>query len=201
MNVSDNIYVETNVPLFEAIYGKGLISLGGLEAIDDMFLDVALTGKTILDIGSGIGGMAYHLAAQYDCQVIGLEIHPWMAEYATNHAPSSIKNKLEFISYTPDGEIPIGAQSIDICCSKGVLTNVKGKLKLFQECYRILQHSGQIVFIDWLVPESAGPKYDRLRMGDMSFKETKSSYIQQFCTRQDSKMFNILIKAKNIWNM
>ncbi len=62
--MSDDIYIEVNVPIFEAIYGKGLISLGGFEAIDNMFLNIDLKNKTILDVGSGLGGMAYHLAEQ-----------------------------------------------------------------------------------------------------------------------------------------
>lgn len=178
--MSNDIYVEENVPLFEAIYGSGLISLGGFEAINKMFSSSNLQDKQILDVGSGIGGMAYYLAEQYHCKVIGLEIHQWMAKYATAHAPKNIKDKLEFISYPPDGPIPVSDERIDICCSKGVLTNVEKKLELFQELYRTLKNKGQIVFIDWLVPESTGPKYDRLRLGDMSFKETQSSYTQIF---------------------
>ncbi len=174
--MSNDTYTEENVPLFEAIYGKGLISLGGFEAIDNMFHDVDLHAKTILDIGSGIGGMVYHLCQKYHCKAIGLEIRQWMAEYATKHAPHDLKNYLTFISYNPDGAIPLSDHSIDVCCSKGVLTNVEDKLKLFKECHRVLQDNGLMVLIDWLVPASLGPKYERLRLGDMSFKETESGY-------------------------
>lgn len=176
--MSDDSYVKKNVPLFEAIYGKGLISLGGYQAVDQMFFGLGLKDKQILDVGSGIGGMAYYLVEQYDCQVIGLEIRPWMADYAMTYAPQNIKNKLMFITYNPDGTIPISTQSIDLCYSKGVLTNVEKKLELFQEIHRILKNKGQIVFIDWLVPDATGPKYECLRLGDMSFKETQSSYTQ-----------------------
>jgi phosphoethanolamine N-methyltransferase len=176
--MSNDTYVEENVPLFEAIYGTGLLSLGGFDAINKMFANSYLKDKQILDVGSGIGGMAYYLAEQYHCKVIGLEIHQWMANYATTHAPKNIKDNLEFISYPPDGSILVSDQSIDICCSKGVLTNVEKKLELFKELHRILKNQGQIVFIDWLVPELTGPKYERLRLGDMSFKETQSSYTQ-----------------------
>lgn len=88
--MSNDIYVKENVPLFEAIYGKGLISLGGFKAIDNMFLNLDIKDKTILDVGSGIDGMTYHLVKQYNCQAIGLEIHQWMTEYANTHAPSNI---------------------------------------------------------------------------------------------------------------
>ena len=122
--MSDDTYTEENVPLFEAIYGKGLISLGGFEAINNMFLDIDLKDKTILDVGSGIGGMAYHLAQKYHCQVVGLELREWMADYSRRHAPQEIRDHLQFTSYLPDGSIPLKDHSIDIVCSKGVLTNV-----------------------------------------------------------------------------
>lgn len=176
--MSDDTYIEKNVPLFEAIYGKGLISLGGYQAIDSMFENVDIKDKTILDIGSGIGGMAYHLAEKYHCHVVGLEVRQWMTEYATRQAPQALQGLLKFISYEPNGPIPISDQSIDICCSKGVLTNVENKLSLFRECHRILNSKGQLVLIDWLVPESLGPNHERLRLGDMSFKESPSSYAE-----------------------
>jgi len=60
----DEIYRLENVPVFEAIYGKGLISLGGYDAAEQMFDGLELNGEHLLDIGSGIGGIAHHLAAK-----------------------------------------------------------------------------------------------------------------------------------------
>lgn len=176
--MTDSIYQEINVPLFEAIYGKGLISLGGYEAVDDMFAGKALSGKQLLDIGSGIGGMAYHLVKHYNCHVIGLEVPVWMAQYASKHAPKAIRKQVQFISYDADGTIPITAESIDLCYSKGVLTNVADKLTLFQQISQLLKPNGEVLLVDWLVPEAKGPSAEKLRLGDMSFKESQSSYAQ-----------------------
>ena len=63
--MNDEIYTLKNVPLFEAMYGTGLISLGGYEAVDAMFKGIDLRSKKILDIGSGIGGMAHYLSKKY----------------------------------------------------------------------------------------------------------------------------------------
>jgi len=48
-------YQPDNIALFEAIYGKYLISLGGLPAIDNMFNDIEITGLKALDLGFGVG--------------------------------------------------------------------------------------------------------------------------------------------------
>ncbi|MDB2415005.1 methyltransferase domain-containing protein [Rickettsiales bacterium] len=174
--MSEEIYTLKNVPLFEAMYGTGLISLGGYEAVDDMFGGIVLANKKLLDIGSGIGGMAHYLSEKYGAHVTGLEVHPWMAEYSKEKTPPAIKNKTAFIFYNKDGSIPLPSGSLDIVYSKGVLTNVKDKESLFKEVARILKSGGEIFLIDWLVPEENGPKYERLSLGDMSFKETKTSY-------------------------
>ena len=39
-----NPYEPQNVALFEALYGKHLISLGGLSAVDAMFAGVSISG-------------------------------------------------------------------------------------------------------------------------------------------------------------
>jgi len=44
-------YQPSSVPMFETIYGKNLISLGGHSAIENMFLGLELTGLKALDLG------------------------------------------------------------------------------------------------------------------------------------------------------
>jgi ubiquinone/menaquinone biosynthesis C-methylase UbiE len=176
--ISAEIYSEENIPLYEAMYGPGLISLGGYEAIDDMVKGMDIEGKQILDVGAGIGGMAHYLAQKYQAFVTGLEIYSWMATYAMNHAPDAIKNKVNFITYTDDGLIPLPSQTIDVICSKGVLTNIPDKRPLFHELYRLLKPSGQICFMDWVVPEEMGPQHKTFPWGEVSAKETESSYAQ-----------------------
>lgn len=176
MTKEDPIYKIENVPLFEAVYGKGLISLGGLAAVDKMFDGVLLHKKHLLDIGFGLGGMAHYLADKFDANVTGVEIHPWMVKHAQSTAPEHVKDKLNFVTYSKDGSIPIPDRTIDIAYSKGVLTNVQDKKSLFLEIARVLKPGGQICIIDWLLPEAVGPNTSILHLGDVSHKETETSY-------------------------
>ncbi len=135
--------------LLEAAYGTGMMSEGG-EAIDLMFQGLSIQGKKALDIGSGLGGVAYHLAREYDCQVTGLEINPWMVKEATNRAPEEIKHKLNFVLNTNNSHLPFENESFDIVYSKGVLCHVENKQGIFSECYRVLKPGGVLVINDWL---------------------------------------------------
>jgi len=170
------IYLKSNVPVFEAIYGKGFISLGDEIATFKMFDGEDVSNKALLDIGFGIGGMAHLLALRFNARVYGIEAHSWMADYAKETAPKSHKSQLDFATYDNQGAIPFLNDSIDLAYSKGVLTNVKDKRALFKEVFRLLKLDGKICLVDWLVPESKGPISETLPMGDASHKETESTY-------------------------
>jgi len=172
----DEIYRLEHVPIFEALYGHGLISLGSYPAVDQMFTGVDLDHKHLLDIGSGIGGMAHYLATTFEVRVTGLEVRAWMADYAAHATPEPAVGRVHFLTYDAQGNIPLPSSCIDLAYSKGVLTNVADKRRLFQEVVRVLQPGGEICLIDWLVPPEVGPKTERSAAGEWSHKETEASY-------------------------
>lgn len=136
----------------EAVYGKGMMSEGGTEGIDEMFEGLDIHGKKALDIGSGLGGVAYHLASKYAMEVTGLDINPWMIEKATRDAPEQVKDKLNFVLSTDNDHLPFEDNSFDIVYSKGALCHIEDKQALFKECHRILKPNGMLIIDDWLSP-------------------------------------------------
>lgn len=172
----DHFYRLENVPSFEAVYGKGLISLGGFQAVDEMLAGLEVRRKELLDIGSGIGGIAHYLAAEYGARLRGLEVHEWMVTFARQATPEAIRNNVEFLTYDRNGDIPLPDACIDLAYSKGVLTNVEDKQSLFGEIARVLRPGGRICLIDWLAPPHIGKTSERLLLGDLSHKETALSY-------------------------
>ncbi|MBX9744707.1 MAG: methyltransferase domain-containing protein [Chlamydiales bacterium] len=135
--------------LLEAAYGEGMMSEGG-EALALMFKDVSIQGKKALDIGSGLGGVAYYLAKEHDCQVTGLEINPWMVKEAEERAPKEIKNKLDFVLSTSNDHLPFDNESFDVVYSRGVFCHIENKQGILNECYRILKPGGVLVVNDFL---------------------------------------------------
>lgn len=152
MNAQEEIYTPKNVALFEALYGKNLISLGGTDAIDNMFCDVDLHNLKLLDIGFGLGGVPYHLATKYHAEISGVEIHDWMVEFAIAHAPHDIVHLLKFSQYNDAGELPFKNNSFDLAYSKGVLNHVHDKVPLLKQVHRTLKDHGEFVIADWIHP-------------------------------------------------
>ena len=110
-------------------------------------------------------------------------------------APVEIKDKVNFICYKEDGSIPLPSGSLDIICSKGVLTYVKNKRALFKEFFRLLNPSGEIFLVDWLVPEEQESRHEMLPLGEMAFKETESFYHKIL---RDCGFRNIRFKNKSV---
>lgn len=147
-------YQPESVPLFEAIYGKNLISLGGLAAVDNMFADLNIRGLKALDLGFGLGGVAFYLAQQYAMNIAGIEVHSWMVQYAVAQTPEHLSHHLTFDTYNAKGELPYAAQTFDLVYSKGVLNHVADKASLFKQIHTVLKPDGLFVIADWIFPQT-----------------------------------------------
>ncbi len=67
-------YDDAMVTMLELIWGEGFLSPGGLEATLEIVRGLDLDGKSVLDIGCGIGGPAMVLVRERGCRVIGLDL-------------------------------------------------------------------------------------------------------------------------------
>ncbi len=149
-------YDETFVALVEMIYGKGFLSQGGPESVQKMIDGLNLDGKKILDIGSGLGGPALHVAKQTRANVTGLEPQKWMVEIANrnlNEMEEHLQGTVNFLHMTTTSNLhQFPDNSFDFIMSKEALLHIPHEAKkgFFTEIYRILKPSGQIVILDWM---------------------------------------------------
>jgi len=190
-------YQPENIPLFEALYGKHLISLGGFSAIDNRFSDISIQDKNALDIGFGLGGVAFYLAEKYQMRIFGVEVKEWMAQHAKEQTPEKFKNQLDFSVYDHQGKIPFADNSFDLVYSKGVLNHVHDKLPLLKNSYACLKNNGHFVIADWVYPEKEIPKGSPLiKEGENSYKEAlKTAGFSSIVLRNDSSIFKTYVES------
>lgn len=196
MELEDPIYCLKNVPLFEALYGKNLISLGGTKAIDNMFLGVDIKKQKALDLGFGLGGVAFYLAKQFSMDISGVELQPWMVKYATEQTPKDLVHPLIFKIYDEQGNIPFAQGSFDLVYSKGVLNHVKNKKDLFQKVHTVLKPKGLFIIADWIYPQvkqDPGPLVFETRKSYSQVLEETGFTIIDF--KDDSSVFLSYIKT------
>jgi len=191
-------YPEDYCLYLEATYSEGMMSEGGKEAVDNMFNDIDLRNKTLLDIGFGLGGVVLYLADKHDANVTGIELNPWMVQEATRRTPEKLKSRAKFIQYEKPPLLPLEDNTFDIVYSKGVLTHLDDKTLLFKEVYRVLKPHGLFIIDDWLSP-TKGCWGERLqKMCEMEnltlFAETEVNYIKLL---RDSGFSNVAIRDEN----
>jgi SAM-dependent methyltransferase len=99
-------------------------------------------GMRVLDIGSGIGGPARTLAADFGCQVIGLDI---TEEYV--HAAQMLTKRVGlsdqvtfFVGNAPD--LKFGDAEFDAVWTQNAIMNIEDKRTLFREAFRVLREEG-----------------------------------------------------------
>lgn len=170
----------------EEAYGKGLMSEGGVEGIEHMFDQIQLKDKTALDIGSGLGGVAFYLSEKYGTQITGLEVNSWMLAEAEKRTPNSLKSKVHFLLSTGNTNWPLPKDKYDLVYSKGVLTHVdeNGKNGMFKECHRLLKNEGLFVVTDWLSSDNKtwGKNIKKLiGLGNLVlYPESEAGYLDLF---------------------
>ena len=143
-----------------------------------MFSDVKMAKQKMLDIGSGLGGVAIYLARKYQAQVTGVEINPQTVERANSSIPSELKKSVKFQLY--NDKLPFAAEEFDIVYSKEVLCYLLDKSSLFVEIMRVLKPGGHLIILDWLSP-TKNKWSNRMRQmykleGSTTFAETEKGY-------------------------
>ena len=103
-------------------------------------------GARVLDVGSGIGGPARTLAAEFGCRVTGIDL---TAEFCR---ASGMLNELVGLAGRIDIrcgnalDMPFESSSFDVVWSQNTLMNIGDKAALFHEIGRVLRPGGRFAF-------------------------------------------------------
>jgi phosphoethanolamine N-methyltransferase len=144
-------YSRTSILRYEKIFGEHYISTGGAETTDNFCRRLGNSlrpGARVLDVGSGIGGAAFHLATAFGARVTGIDLAEEMVAIALERAQElGLSNEVNFI-LGDVLETPF-ADKFDIIWSRDALMHVPDKPRLFARLYSLLDDGGRIVITDY----------------------------------------------------
>ncbi|OYP37616.1 SAM-dependent methyltransferase [Rhodopirellula sp. MGV] len=135
----------------------------------------------VLDIGSGYGGAARHLAQTYGCHVTCLNLSDVENERNRElNEQAGLTDQIDVL----DGRfesVPCDDASFDILWSQDAILHSGDRQQVFQEVHRILRHTGLFVMTDPMKSDTCPqevlqPILDRLHLSDLSSPATYQGY-------------------------
>jgi phosphoethanolamine N-methyltransferase len=156
-------YSRTSILRYEKIFGEGYISTGGHATTEDLCarLGPALRpGARVLDVGSGIGGAAFHLARAYGARVTGIDLAEEMVAIARENATrSGMDQSVDFLL----GDVleTSFAEPFDIAWSRDAFMHIRDKPRLFSRLHQLLAPGGRLVITDYARGRTPGsPEFE-----------------------------------------
>jgi len=145
-----NEYHDATVAMLELIWGEGFMSPGGERHVGEMVDGVELEGRTVLDIGCGLGGPACLLALKHGAHVVGTDLErPLIARAVDRAAALGVSERTDF-RVVEAGPLSFDDASFDLVMSSGGITQTADKPGLFRECLRVLEPGGRLSLYDWM---------------------------------------------------
>jgi ubiquinone/menaquinone biosynthesis C-methylase UbiE len=145
----DNEYHDNMIQMLELIWGDGYMAPGGAGSVAKMLEGLDTRGKTILDIGCGIGGPAFEMAQAFGANVVGIDIEAPLIERAQRKAVDLGLDKQCTFQTVTVGPLPFPDESLDIVVTAGAITQTSDKAAIFADCFRVLRPGGWLSCYDW----------------------------------------------------
>jgi ubiquinone/menaquinone biosynthesis C-methylase UbiE len=126
----------------------------GREATRELASQVKLNSNhKVLDVGSGVGGASRYLAAEYGCQVTGIDLTDEYCRVAQAFADRL--GLTSHVTYRQGSalDMPFEDNSFDMVWTQHAAMNIADKPKLYSEIARVLRPNGYFAMYDVL----AGP--------------------------------------------
>lgn len=157
-NADGEFYHSDLIHMLEAVWGDGFLSPGGADEVGRVVQSIDLSGKSVLDIGCGAGGIDIALvqrhAADYVC---GIDIEDTVLAHARQRVEQAgLSHRIGVLKVVP-GPLPFPPASFDVVFSKDSIVHIPDKHELMRDVFRVLKPGGWFLASDWLIGHDSTP--------------------------------------------
>lgn len=135
-------------PTYDALHHLDQFHLGGPMATRELAETAGLRGDRLLDLGCGIGGPSRMLAAEYDCDVTGLDLTERYCALARELSTwVSLHSRTRFVCASARA-LPFEDAAWPLVWSQHAAMNIPDKARMYREVARVLAPGGRFVMHD-----------------------------------------------------
>lgn len=155
---SGELYTGQMIGMLEAVWGEGWLSPGGPEEVARVAHGIDFVGKSVLDIGCGVGGVDFYLVETCGAGfVTGLDVEDTVLITARERSRAKgLDDQTGFIKVWP-GPLPFPPMSFEIVFSKDAIVHIPDKHTLMKDVFRVLKPGGWFTASDWLIDHDHAP--------------------------------------------
>ncbi len=120
----------------------------GAAVSEELASYVPLRGLKVLDVGCGLGGPCRMLAAEYDCEVVGLDLNVHFIEVAQKLTELvHLQKQVTFVQGSAL-DLPFSEEEFDVVWTQHVQMNIESKETFYSEIMRVLRSGGHFMYYD-----------------------------------------------------
>jgi ubiquinone/menaquinone biosynthesis C-methylase UbiE len=111
-------------------------------------LDLA-SGRTVLEVACGSGGVSCRIAVETGATCVGIDINPHGIEAAQNRArDQGVTDRVSFQLVDAGERLPFAEASFDAVFCNDSMNHIPGRLGVLREWHRVLRPGGRVLFTD-----------------------------------------------------
>lgn len=158
---SGELYTGQMIGMLETVWGEGWLSPGGADEVGRVVAGIDFAGKSVLDIGCGVGGADFYLVETHKAGfVTGIDVEETVLATARERAKAKgLEDRVKFIKVEP-GPLPFEPNSFDIVFSKDAIVHIPDKHALMEDVFRVLKPGGWFTASDWLIGHDDPPSQE-----------------------------------------
>ncbi|CAL8468305.1 g7845 [Coccomyxa elongata] len=135
---------------YERIFGPGFVSTGGLDTTKEFVDMLALKpDERVLDVGCGIGGGDFYMAAKFGAFVHGVDLSVNMVTTALERTVASVNGQKVSFEIADITTCEMAKESYDVVYSRDTILHIHDKPALFQRFMDVLKPGGRLLISDY----------------------------------------------------
>jgi cyclopropane fatty-acyl-phospholipid synthase-like methyltransferase len=159
VDLYNNSYGNPAVDVYREVrletYGEdlGQTSWMTTDELDEIPVRLGLDpSSSVMEIGSGAGGCAVHLAATAGCHVTGLDLNAGGVRNANDLARArGLESRARFLECDVSRGIPFDVNDFDAIYSNDALCHIPNRLALLLDARRVMKPGGRLLYSDAVI--------------------------------------------------